>query len=312
MTGSIPLGKPGTIKPMAVLMSPDASKLFVSTGRGHQVFTIDTGHRQGLGSVEVGPRPWGIALSPDGEDALFREWPVQRHLRYRCRNEQCGSQSQSGRQPLGRDCSGPLGHDLPAQAVSILVIGLALCLTRRADAQPELWRVDPLHSSAQFSVRHMMISTVRGQFGGVKGTVLYDAKNPAASSVEVTIDCSTVNTGEAKRDADLKGPEFFDVKRYPVMKFKSTAVTAAGPGRLRVAGNLTINATVRPVTLDVDGPTAPIRDTQQREKIGVSAVAKISRKDFGILYNPVMETGGVAVSDEVSIILELELLRGQI
>jgi polyisoprenoid-binding protein YceI len=171
------------------------------------------------------------------------------------------------------------------------------------------WRIDPLHSSAQFSVRHMMISTVRGQFGGVKGSVLYNPANPAASSVEATIDCMTVNTGEAKRDADLKTEAFFDVKRYPVMKFKSKSVEVSGPGKLKVTGDLTINAITRPVVLDVEGPTAPIRDTQGREKIGVSGLTRISRKDFGILYNPIMETGGVAVSDEVSIILELELIR---
>ncbi|HWB97026.1 MAG TPA: YceI family protein [Bryobacteraceae bacterium] len=178
-------------------------------------------------------------------------------------------------------------------------------------AQVASWRIDPLHSSAQFSVRHMMISTVRGQFGGVRGTVLYDAKNQAASSVEASIDCSTLSTGEAKRDADLKGPEFFDVKRYPVMRFKSKKVEAAGPGRLKVTGDLTINATTREVVLDVEGPTPPIRDNQGREKIGVSGQTKISRKEFGILYNPVMETGGVAVSDEVGIALELELIKNQ-
>jgi polyisoprenoid-binding protein YceI len=178
-------------------------------------------------------------------------------------------------------------------------------------AQATSWRIDPLHSSAQFSVRHMMISTVRGQFGGVKGTATYDAKNPMASSIEATIDCSTINTGEPKRDADLKGAEFFDVKRYPVMKFKSKSVEAAGEGKLRLTGDLTINAITRQVALDIDGPTPPIRDTQGREKIGVNAVTKISRKEFGILYNPVMETGGVAVSDEVSIILDIELIRNQ-
>jgi polyisoprenoid-binding protein YceI len=178
-------------------------------------------------------------------------------------------------------------------------------------AQAVSWRIDPLHSSAQFSVRHMMISTVRGQFGGVKGTALYDSKSPTTSSVEATIDCSTVNTSEAKRDTDLKTPEFFDVKRYPVMKFKSTSVEAAGPGKLKVTGDLTINAITRQVILDVDGPTPPIRDTQGREKIGLSGSTKISRKEFGFLYNPVMETGGVAVSDEVSIDLEIELIRNQ-
>jgi polyisoprenoid-binding protein YceI len=176
-------------------------------------------------------------------------------------------------------------------------------------AQSGRWRIDPLHSSAQFSVRHMMISTVRGHFGGVNGTVVYDPKNPNASSVEATIDCSTVNTGEAKRDSDLKSAEFFDVAHYPVMKFKSKRVDDAGGGRLRVTGDLTINAITRPVVLDLDTPTDPIKDTQGRQKIGVSGTTRISRKEFGILYNPIMESGGVAVSDEVSINLDIELIR---
>ena len=157
----------------------------------------------------------------------------------------------------------------------------------------------------------MMISTVRGQFGGVKGTILYDPKNPAASSVEASIDCSTVNTGGGKRDVDLKTAEFFDVKRYPVMTFKSKKVEVGSAGKLKMTGDLTINAITRQVILDVDGPTLPVRDTQGREKIGVSGSTKISRKDFGILYNPIMETGGVAVSDEVSIALDLELIRNE-
>jgi polyisoprenoid-binding protein YceI len=176
-------------------------------------------------------------------------------------------------------------------------------------AAPTSWRIDPMHSSAQFSVRHMMISTVHGQFGGVKGTVLYDPKDIGSSSVEATIDCTTVNTGEPKRDADLKSERFFDVKRYPVMRFKSKRVEAAGPGKLKVTGDLTINASTNEVVLDVDGPTPPIRDTQGREKIGVSATTKISRKAFGITYNPILDNGGVTVSDEVAINLELELVK---
>jgi polyisoprenoid-binding protein YceI len=176
-------------------------------------------------------------------------------------------------------------------------------------AQESAWRIDPLHSLAQFSVRHMMISTVRGQFGGVKGTIRYDPKNPAAATVDATIDCTTLNTGEPKRDSDLKGEEFFDVKKYPVMKFQSKRVDVAGPGKLKATGDLTINAITRQVVLDIDGPTASIKDTQGREKIGASATTKISRKDFGILYNPVLETGGVAVSDEVNIVLDIELIK---
>ncbi len=175
--------------------------------------------------------------------------------------------------------------------------------------QTTSWHIDPLHSSAQFSVRHMMISTVRGHFGGVKGNVSLDAKNPAADTVEATIDCSTINTGEPKRDSDLKGEEFFDVKKYPAMKFRSTKVEPAGTGKLRVTGDLTINAITRQVVLDIDGPTDPIKDTQGRTKVGVQATTRVSRKDFGILYNPVMETGGVAVSDEVAIELDIELIK---
>ena len=176
-------------------------------------------------------------------------------------------------------------------------------------AQAVSWRIDFQHSSAQFSVKHMMISTVHGQFGGVKGEIVYDPKNPTAATVEATIDCSTVNTGEPKRDSDLKTAQFFDVAHYPVMKFKSKRVETAGEGKLKVTGDLTINTVTREVVLDVDGPTEPIVDTQHRTKIGVSAETKISRKAFGILYNPIMETGHVAVSDQVSIMLEIELIK---
>lgn len=171
------------------------------------------------------------------------------------------------------------------------------------------WRIDPLHSQANFTVKHMMISTVRGAFGGVMGSIIYDPKNPAASTVEATIDCSTLNTGDPKRDSDLRGEEFFDVKKYPVMKFKSRTVLAAGTGMLKVTGDLTINAITKQVVLTIDGPTGSVRDTQGRTKVGASATTKISRKEYGILYNPVMETGGVVVSDEVSITLDIELIR---
>jgi polyisoprenoid-binding protein YceI len=186
-----------------------------------------------------------------------------------------------------------------------LVFGLSLA----AFGQPVKWRIDPLHSSAQFSVKHLMISTVRGQFGGVNGTVLYDPQHPEAATLEATIECSTVNTNEPKRDADLKTAQFFDVKNYPQMKFKSKRVEPAGPDKLKLTGDLTINAVTREVTLELEGPTPPIRDAQGRDKIGVSGTTKISRKQFGITYNPILETGGVTVSDEVRIILEIELIK---
>jgi polyisoprenoid-binding protein YceI len=190
-----------------------------------------------------------------------------------------------------------------------LVLGLALIFSLPASAQDATWRVDPLHSGAHFSVRHMMISTVRGEFTGVNGTVTYDPKNPTSSSVEATIDCSTVNTGVAKRDAQLKSADFFDVAHYPVMKFHSKRVEKVADGKLKVTGDLTINATTQEVVLDVDGPSAPIRDPRGNEKIGLSASTQISRKKFGITWNEAMEAGGVAVGDEVSITLDLELIN---
>jgi polyisoprenoid-binding protein YceI len=193
------------------------------------------------------------------------------------------------------------------RGVAVILAGFAL--TGSVLSAQDSWTIDTLHSSAHFTVRHLMIATVRGQFGGVKGVVHYHSNNPAAASVEATIDCTTLNTGEPKRDADLKGEEFFDVKRYPTMKFRSRKVEVAGSGRLRLTGDLTINATTRPVVLDIEGPTPPIRDQRGRQKIGVSATTKISRKEFGITWNQILETGGVAVSDEVSITIDLELIK---
>lgn len=190
-----------------------------------------------------------------------------------------------------------------------LVLSFLLAAALFAQTPANSWRIDPLHSQASFTVRHMMISTVRGTFGGVKGAIIYDAKNPAASSVEATIDCSTLNTGEPKRDSDLKGEEFFDVKKYPVMKFKSKSVQVVSRGNLKVTGDLTINAISKQVVLTLDGPTDEVKDTQNRIKVGVTATTQISRKEYGILYNPVMETSGVAVSDEVKITLDIELIK---
>lgn len=190
-----------------------------------------------------------------------------------------------------------------------LTLFLAGALFSQAPAPANSWRIDPLHSQANFTVRHMMISTVRGTFGGVRGTIIYDAKNPAASTVEATIDCSTLNTGEPKRDSDLKGEEFFDVKKYPVMKFRSKSVQVVSKGNLKVIGDLTINAITKQVVLTLDGPTDEVKDTNNRIKVGATATTQISRKEYGILYNPIMETGGVAVSDEVKITLDIELIK---
>jgi polyisoprenoid-binding protein YceI len=190
-----------------------------------------------------------------------------------------------------------------------LALGIALISPSFSRAQESTWRIDPLHSGAHFSVRHMMISTVRGEFTGVTGSVTYDPKDPTRDAVEATIDCATVNTGVAKRDAQLKTSDFFDVAHYPTMKFKSKRVEKAGDGKLKVTGDLTINATTQEVALDVEGPTASIRDPRGNEKVGLAASSQISRKKFGITWNEAMESGGIAVADEVSISLDLELIK---
>lgn len=185
----------------------------------------------------------------------------------------------------------------------------ALLLTSAVRAQEVTWRIDSNHSAAHFSVRHMMISTVRGDFGGVKGTVTFDPANPTAAKVDATIDATTINTGAPPRDRELKGPDFFDVAKYPTMHFVSTKVEPNGPGNLKVYGNLTINATTKPIILAVEGPSDVVKDAQGRLKRGLSGTTKINRKEFGIVWNEVLDSGGVAVADEVTISLDIELIK---
>jgi polyisoprenoid-binding protein YceI len=178
-----------------------------------------------------------------------------------------------------------------------------------ASAQ-QAWMIDANHSFAYFSIRHLMISTVRGTFSGINGAAVFDATRPEAASVEATIPSGTVNTGVAKRDEQMRGPDFFEIAKYPVMKFASRRVEQAGQGKLRITGDLTIRTVSKSVVLDIDGPPSPVvRDAQGRDKIGLSATTKISRKDFGIIWNEVLETGGLALADEVSITLDIELIR---
>ncbi|HTS25689.1 MAG TPA: YceI family protein [Bryobacteraceae bacterium] len=191
----------------------------------------------------------------------------------------------------------------PVCLATLLIVPTGLC------AQEGAWRIDSNHSAAYFSVRHLMISTVRGEFSGINGVMRFNPKRPTEARVEATIDCSTLNSGVAARDAQMKGPDFFDVKKYPVMKFVSTRVEEAGQGKLRVAGDLTINATTRPVVLEVEGPSEVVKDARGREKVGLSAATKINRKEWGIVWNEVLETGGLAVADEVSISLDIEFIR---
>lgn len=174
-----------------------------------------------------------------------------------------------------------------------------------ASATP--WVIDDGHSKALFTVKHLMVTNVTGKFTGIKGLVDIDEKDVTKSKIDVTIDAATVNTDNEKRDEHLKSPDFFDVKKYPTMKFVSTKVQKGTDGHLKVTGNLTMRDKTKPVVLDVEGPSASIKDPWGNTKRGASATTKISRKDFDISWNKSLDGGGVVVGDEVKITLEIEL-----
>jgi polyisoprenoid-binding protein YceI len=173
----------------------------------------------------------------------------------------------------------------------------------------QTYKLDPAHSVAHFSVRHMMITNVRGGFSGVEGTVTYDPQNPSDSSVETVINTSTINTNEPARDAHLKSADFLDVEKFPTMTFKSKKVTASGEGELKVEGDLTLHGVTKEVVLTVEGPTDEAKDPWGNVRIGASAATKIKRSDFGLSWNATLETGGFLVGDELKLSIEVSLIK---
>jgi len=190
----------------------------------------------------------------------------------------------------------------------VVTAGLAVMLALPASAGTTTWQIDPMHSSAQFAVTHLMLSTVRGEFHGLKGTLNLDDKDITKSTVEVTIDANSVDTREPARDNHLKSPDFFDVAKYPTITFKSTKVEQVSAGQLKVTGDLTIHGVTKQVVLNVDGPKTPIKDPMGMQRTAVSATTKINRQDFGVRWNKTLDSGGVAVSDEVGITLDVEMI----
>jgi polyisoprenoid-binding protein YceI len=168
--------------------------------------------------------------------------------------------------------------------------------------------IDPAHSHVQFSVRHLMISNVKGAFSGIKGTVIYDPDAPETSTVHAEIDANTISTLDPKRDEHLKSPDFLDVSQFPVITFDSTKVEKVGGGG-KVHGNLTIHGVSKPVVLDVEEITPEGKDPWGNTRIGASAKAKIKRGEFGLSWNAALETGGVVVGDELKIDFEIELIK---
>ena len=199
-----------------------------------------------------------------------------------------------------------MGHYLSCIAVTT---GLAAALSLPAAAATSEWKIDPQHSSAQFSVRHMAISTVRGAFSKVNGTILLDDKDITKSTVNVTIDVSTVDTREPDRDLDLRSDKFFDVAHFPTMTFKSRKVEQLAPGKLKVTGDLTIRGTAKEVVLDVEGPTAPVKDPWGNVRAAATATSKVNRQDFGVKWNATLDNGGVVVGDDVNITIDAEMIR---
>jgi polyisoprenoid-binding protein YceI len=178
-----------------------------------------------------------------------------------------------------------------------------------AAAQVSTWEIDTAHSGAHFSVRHLMIATVRGEFRKVTGAVQIDEKDISKSTVEAVIDTTTIDTRNERRDDHLKSADFFEVTKFPTIAFKSTSVTRQGEGKFKVAGDLTLHGVTKPVILDVEGLTNQIKDQRGNIKMGASAATKINRSEFGLTWNRAVETGGVAVSDEVAIVIDLELVK---
>jgi len=171
------------------------------------------------------------------------------------------------------------------------------------------WNIDPIHSSAQFKVKHMMISNVKGEFTGLSGALTLDGADITNSRIEASIDAATISTRDVQRDAHLKSADFFDVENFPTLTFKSTRVTKTVDGELAVTGVLSIHGVARNVVFEVENPSAPVKDPYGNTRIGLTATTRISRKDFGLVWNGSLETGGVLVGDEVTITLDVEFVK---
>jgi len=170
------------------------------------------------------------------------------------------------------------------------------------------WSVDPAHSHVEFAIRHLMISTVKGRFGIVRGTVHSDDADPAKGSAEIEIDVDSIDTREAQRDAHLKSADFFDAATYPKITFRSTRIADVRGDRFTLIGDLTMHGVTREVALDVTSEGRN-RDPWGGERAGFTATTKIKRSDFGLTWNQALETGGVLVGDDVKVSLEIELVK---
>jgi polyisoprenoid-binding protein YceI len=178
-----------------------------------------------------------------------------------------------------------------------------------AEVSTSTWQIDPVHSTVQFKVKHMMISNVKGEFTSVTGTLELNETDVTKSKLEASIDATTINTRDPQRDAHLKSADFLETEKFPVLTFKSTSVSKETNGDLAVEGELTIHGVTRNVVFDVEAPSARQKDPWGNTRIGLSATTRINRKDFGLIWNTALETGGILVGDEVTITLDVEFVK---
>jgi polyisoprenoid-binding protein YceI len=176
-------------------------------------------------------------------------------------------------------------------------------------AATSTWNIDPVHSLAEFKVRHMMISNVKGQFTRLEGALTLDEADLTNSRVQASIEAASINTRDAQRDAHLKSADFFDVEKFPTLSFKSTRITRTANGELAVAGALTMHGVTRDVAFTVEGPTPAAKDPWGNTRLGLSASTKINRRDFGLNWNTALETGGILVGDDVTITLDVQFVK---
>jgi polyisoprenoid-binding protein YceI len=196
-------------------------------------------------------------------------------------------------------------RDVRCLAAAIVMAGFAHV------AGASTWQIDPAHSSAQFAVRHMMISTVRGTLGKVTGVVNLDEADLTKSSVDASVDATTIDTREPKRDGHLKSPDFFDVAKYPTIAFKSKQVAKVSDTKFQVTGDLTIHGVTKEVVLAVEGLPKAFKDPMGNMRLGGVATTKLNRKDFGIQWNKTLDSGGLMVSDDVDVTIDVELTAKQ-
>lgn len=178
-----------------------------------------------------------------------------------------------------------------------------------APASASTWEMDTAHSSVQFAVSHLMVSTVRGTFNKFSAIVDFNEDDPTKSTVDATIDATSIDTREAKRDEHLKGPDFFDVVKYPVITFKSKSIAKTGEDKYRVIGDLTLHGVTKEVSLEATGSPKPLKDPFGKTRIGGALRGKVNRKDFGMTWNKGLDSGGVVVGDEVTITIDVELTK---